>query len=117
MYGLADQVGWKNIRHIRTGLEIKPKPVWTLSARYSSYWLANSHDALYATSSAAIANSSTGTDGTFVGQELDFITTYKFLKLASFSGGFGHIFPGTFLKNTTPAVSYTFPYGMLTYDF
>lgn len=117
LYGLADQVGLKNIRHIRTGVEIKPKPVWTLSARYNSYWLANSHDALYAASGAALAKSSTGDDGDFVGQELDFVTTYNLLKQASFSGGFGHLFPGTFLKNTTPAVSYTFPYGMLTYNF
>ena len=65
LYGLADQVGWKNIRHLRTGLEIKPKPVWSLSARYSSYWLANSHDALYAASSAVVAKSTTGDDGDF----------------------------------------------------
>lgn len=117
LYGLDDQVGWKNIRHIRTGLEIRPKPVWSLGVRYNSYWLANPNDALYAASSAVVAKSSTGADGTFVGQELDFVTMYKFLKQASFSAGLGHLFPGTFLKNTTPGVSYTYPYGMLTYDF
>ena len=25
LYGLADQVGWKNIEHLRTGVEFKPK--------------------------------------------------------------------------------------------
>jgi Alginate export len=117
LYGLDDQVGWKNIRHIRTGVAINPKPVWMLGVRCNSYWLANPNDALYAASSAIVAKSSTGTAGTFVGQELDLVTSYKFMKQASFSLGLGHLFPGTFLKNTTPGISYTYPYGMLTYDF
>jgi hypothetical protein len=28
---LADQVGWKNIQNIRTGVDIKVKPKWSVS--------------------------------------------------------------------------------------
>jgi hypothetical protein len=30
-------------------------------------------------------------------------------------GGVGHIFPGGFLRRTTPGAHYTFPYVMLTW--
>ena len=30
---LADQVGWKNIQNIRTGVDIKVKPKWGVSIR------------------------------------------------------------------------------------
>jgi hypothetical protein len=41
LYGLTDQAGWKNIQHIRTGAEIKPRTNWTVSTKYNSYWLAD----------------------------------------------------------------------------
>jgi len=31
--------------------------------------------------------------------------------------GFGHLFTGEFLKNTTPGKAYNFPYAMVTYAF
>jgi hypothetical protein len=116
LYGLADQVGWKNIEHARTGVEFKPKAKWTVSSKYSSYWLANSHDALYNTSSAVVARSPTGRAGRYVGQELDFVTSLIY-RQTTFSAGFGHIFPGTFLKITTRGASHSYPYGSVTYDF
>lgn len=117
LYGLTDQVGWKNIQHVRTGMEIKPRTNWTVSTRYNSYWLADPHDALYNAASTIVAKSPTGNAGVFVGQELDFISSYKFKHGVILSGGFGHLFPGTFLQATTPGKSYSFPYAALQYAF
>src|SRR5712692_1152948 len=46
-YGLADQVGWRNIHHARAGVEFKPSPKWAVNGGYHSWWLASVTDALY----------------------------------------------------------------------
>ncbi len=117
LYAMTDQIGLKNIEMIREGLEFTPAAKWRLTAKYGSYWLANTHDALYSGASAALARSAAGTAGRWVGQELDFVAAYNYNKRTAFSAGFGHLFPGTFLKNTTPAVGYNYPYVAITYAF
>jgi hypothetical protein len=109
-YGLGDQVGWKNIEHLRVGPEVNIRPRWSLSARYSDYWLANAHDALYNTSNAVVAQMANGTAGRWVGQEIDLVSAIKVSKITTIGGGVSHIFPGTFLRLSTPGASYTAPY-------
>jgi hypothetical protein len=116
-YGLADQVGWKNIRNARVGLDLKLAKKWSFTERYDAWWLADPHDALYAASNAVVAKNAAGTAGRFVGQELDSVLGYTFSKYLQVGGGYGHIFPGTFLKNTTPGESYNFPYATTTLVF
>jgi hypothetical protein len=116
-YGLADQVGWKNIRNARAGVELKLAKKWGLAGRYDAWWLADPHDALYNAASAVVARNSAGTAGRFVGQELDSVVAYTFSKYLQVGGGFGHIFPGTFLNNTTPGESYNLPYASTTLVF
>ena len=117
LYGLTDQVGWKNIEHIRAGVEFKPAAKWKVGSKYSSYWLADTHDALYNTASVALAKSAAGTAGKFVGQELDATAAYNYDKRTIVGAGFGHLFPGTFLNKTTPGVGYSYPYLYMMYGF
>ena len=116
-YGLADQVGWKNIRNARAGIELKPTKKWAVVGRYDAWWLADSHDALYSAANSVIAKVASGTAGRFVGQEVDSVVAYNFSRQFQFSGGFGHIFPGTFLNHATPGKSYNFPYATTTFVF
>jgi Alginate export len=116
-YGLADQVGWKNIRNARAGVDLKLAKKWGLTGRYDAWWLADPHDALYSAASTIVARDTTGTSGKFVGQEVDSVLAYTFSKYLQVSGGYGHIFPGTFLNHTTPGQSYNFPYAMSTLIF
>ena len=109
-YGLGDQVGWKNVQHLRVGPEWKIRPRWSLSARYSDYWLADAHDALYNTSNAVVAQKADGSAGRWVGQEFDLVSAVQMSKITTIGGGVSHIFPGTFLKLSTPGMSYTAPY-------
>lgn len=116
-YGVTDLVGWQNMRHVRTGLDVLFNKSWSATARYSHYWLDDAHDALYNAGGAALARSPTGVAGTDVGQEIDLIVSGKPYTGLGFSAGVGHLAPGAFLEATTRGHSYTLPYIMLTYDF
>jgi glycine cleavage system aminomethyltransferase T len=105
------------MKHFRGGLDLAIAKGWVATTRYSHYSLAEARDALYTGGGAILARSATGTAGTDVGQEIDFITSGKFNPSLGFSAGLGYLKPGTFLKTTTPGKPYTYPYVMLTYDF
>jgi hypothetical protein len=116
-YGLADQVGWRNIKHLRVGLELKPTAKWQLSTGVHDYRLASATDGLYAASGARIARSITGTAGTHVGSEVDVQTAFAYSAQLQIAGGYAHLTPGAFLKNTTPGHGYSYPFVMVTYVF
>lgn len=113
-YGLADQVGWKNIHHLRTGLEVRPHTKLALAGSYHSFWLASPKDALYSAAGAVISRIPTGAADRHVGQELDLQATYTPSPRIQLHGGYAHIFPGAFLKAATPGKSYSAPYVMVT---
>ena len=115
--GLTDQVGLKNIRQVRIGVDIKPAKMWSAGVKFHWFWLANAHDALYSSTSAFVAQRADGSAGTFVGQELDATAGYALSRTLQVGAGVGHLFPGGFLKRTTPGKAFTYPYLMLTYGF
>jgi hypothetical protein len=116
-YGMADEVGWKNIEHLRAGVELKPKPGWMVSIKENVWWLADSHDALYNTSSHPVAYVPNGTAGRYVGQELDVFTSYSLPHQVLIGSGFGRIFPGTFLRNATSGTPLNVYYTFASYTF
>src|SRR5665213_1470858 len=116
-FGISDQIGWKNIDDFRAGIETKPRRNVGFNVEYNDWYLANRFDAMYNALGNALFRSATGTAGTHIGQELDFIATWTPVKPLQAGAGFGHIFPGEFLKTVTPGNAYTYPYVMLTYKF
>jgi hypothetical protein len=116
-YGLADQVGWRNIRHVRIGFDISPIKATPISVNYHSYWLAQARDALYAASGAAIARVPSGAASTRVGQELDVQVSRPLFQQLALVAGYSHLFAGPFLKEATPGASYSGPFVMVTYVF
>ncbi len=113
-YGLADQVGWKNIHHVRTGLELKPHPRLAISSSYHSYWLASGRDALYSASGAVVGRIAAGAPNRHVGQELDIQAAYSPSVWVQVTGGYAHLFTGAFLEAATPGRSYSSPFVMVT---
>jgi hypothetical protein len=113
-YGLADQVGWKNIHHLRTGVEARPHTKLALAGSYHSFWLASATDALYSAGGAVLARIPTGAPDRHVGQELDIQATYTPSPRIHVHGGYAHMFTGAFLKAATPGRSYSAPYVMVT---
>ena len=113
-YGLADQIGWKNIHHLRTGVEFRPQPKLAVAGGYHSFWLASAHDALYSAASTVVARIPTGAPNRHVGQELDAQATFTASPRIQVHGGYSHFFTGAFLKAATPGESYSGPYIMVT---
>lgn len=117
-YGLADQIGWKNIRHLRTGVDLTPGKKFQLSGNYHSWWLMETRDALHGAGSGVLVGVPTGAvSSAHVGQELDVQVMRPITPQLQLAGGLAHIIPGGFLKQATPGASYTFPYIMATYVF
>ena len=113
-YGLADQVGWKNIHHLRTGVEARLHPKLSLAGGYHSFWLASATDALYSAGGGVIARIPAGAPSRHVGQELDIQATFTPSPRLQLHGGYAHIFTGAFLKAATPGKAYSAPYIMVT---
>ena len=113
-YGLADQVGWKNVHHLRTGLEMRPHPKLAISGSYHSYWLESPRDALYSASGAVLGRIAAGAPNRHVGQELDIQAAYTPSVRVQVTGGYAHLFTGPFLRAATPGRSYSSPFVMVT---
>jgi hypothetical protein len=115
--GLADQVGWRNVHHLREGFEFAPFKATPLSVNYHSWWLADRADGLYASSGALLARVPGGALDSHVGQELDVQISRALTPQIQLAGGYAHIFTGAFLKQATPGASFSHPYVMVTYVF
>jgi hypothetical protein len=109
-YGLADQVGWKNIHHIGVIGELKPGKQWTVQGKWHNYWLASPYDGLYNAPGALLVRDVTGRSGRRVGQELDAGFLWAPSRNWAFGGGVAHLFPGGFLKKASPGAAYTWGY-------
>ncbi len=115
--GIADQIGWRNIRDFRGGLDLHPARKWALNTSYHDFWLANAHDALYPTRGSVVAKDYAGTDGTHIGTEFDAQAIYKPTVQTQIGAGIGHLMAGEFLKDTTKGQNYTYPYFLVDYVF
>jgi hypothetical protein len=115
--GLGDQVGWRNIHHLREGFEFSPFKATPISLNYHSWWLAEKTDGLYASSGTQIARVAGGAASSHVGQELDLQITRPLTPQLQLAAGYAHMFTGAFLKQATPGASYSYPYVMVTYVF
>jgi len=115
--GLADQVGWKNVHHLREGVEFTPIAATPISLNYHSWWLAEKADGLYSSSGALLARVAGGAADSHVGQEVDIQVSRALTPQIQVAGGYAHIFAGAFLKQATPGASYSYPYVMVTYVF
>jgi hypothetical protein len=115
--GLADQVGWRNVHHLREGFEFSPIKATPISLNYHSWWLAETTDGLYAASGALLARVAGGAASSHVGQELDIQITRAMTPQIQLAAGYAHMFTGAFLKQATPGAAYSAPYVMVTYVF
>lgn len=116
-YGLADQVGWRNIHDVHFGMETRPRPKWAVNVNVHNWWLASARDALYNAPGNPIVRVADGSAGRYVGKELDFDAACAVSGNILLGAGIGHIFPGEFLKKATPGHGYTAPYVMVVYTF
>lgn len=103
-FGVADQFGWTNIVHARSGFQYRVREGLTLSAAYNSFWLANRKDGLYSGGKLTIA--SNGSQGNHIGQEADIQAQWRPRRHTLVDLAFGRIFPGEFLHNAGRGAAY-----------
>lgn len=115
--GLGDQVGWRNVHHIRQGVEFSPIKATPVSLNYHSWWLAERTDGLYAASGTLLARVAGGAADSHVGQEIDIQISRALTPQIQLAAGYAHMFAGAFLEQATPGASYSAPYLMVTYVF
>lgn len=113
-YGLADQVGWKNIRHVSGAVELTPRKGITLQSKLHSWWLASAMDGLYSAQGNLLVRDPLGRSGKHAGEELDFQFLWTPAKTLVVGGGVGRIFAGEFLRKASPSSPYTFYFLSLT---
>lgn len=115
-YGLADQVGWRNIHDAHIGLDLKPVAKLTITGGFHDYWLASAHDGLYNSGGTLVARSVSGGAGRHVGQELDVYGAYSVSKAISIGAGYGRLFTGEFLNRTTRGHDYNYAYTFMDWQ-
>src|SRR5262249_47978360 len=91
-YGLADQVGWRNIHNVRLALELHVNAKWLVRPAYHNHWLASATDALYASNGFPTTRRTDGSAGRRVGQEADLAVLYRVNKHTEVSPGFARLF-------------------------
>jgi hypothetical protein len=114
-YGLADQIGWKNIRHVGGIFEFGPHKTLTLQGKFHTWWLHSPTDGVYIAGGALLYRDPTGQSGRHVGEEADFQFFWVPAKSFQVGGGVGHIFSAEYLKKVSPGRNYTFYYLSLTH--
>ncbi len=114
--GLADQVGWQNISHLSTGLELSPWRKLILRAKVHDWHLAQARDGIYLTNGNLMYRDPTGRTGTHVGEEIDTTATYT-VGPHIVGVGVGHLFPGDFLRHFSQGKSLNYFYLNVGYRF
>ena len=114
--GVADQVGWKNMRNPRATVEAFPTKKLKFQADLNDIYLATVQDGLYSAGGARTILNRAATSS-HVGWEADLFASYQQSKHLQFGAGFGHIFPGQYLKQSTSKSGYSYPYVMWAADF
>lgn len=99
--GLTDAFTWTNLLHWRSGFEYTFRPAFRVALAYNSFWLADARDGLYA-GGKLLARRADGSAGTHVGQQADMQAYVQITRLTQINAGYGHLFPGEFLHQTTP---------------
>jgi len=116
-YGTADQLGWRNMRSVRAGVELKLRPRLLVSSGYLSHWLAQGSDAFYGANGAVVARIASGASSRHVGQELDLVLLCAVSKRYTFGLGYAHLWAGKFLRQATAGGDFSYPYSFVTYNF
>jgi hypothetical protein len=116
-YGLADQIGWRNMHHARVGLSLVRWPSLPVRASYHQWWLASDRDGAYTPGGAVLARVPAGASSRHIGQEIDIQVARAVGPRLQVAAGYALVLPGGFLKETTAGARAHFPFVMMTLVF
>jgi hypothetical protein len=115
-YGIADQMGWRNMRDAMVGIELFPAAKLKLSTDAHRLFLATTADGLYSAPGTLKVLNRKATSRT-VGTELDFQSVYAFSKELSLGAGVGALLASDYLAQSTSAGTVWAPYLMWNIKF
>ncbi len=115
-FGHEDLFGWRNMHNLRSLETLNLTKAFALNFMYDNIWLASARDGLYNSAGKSVAQSINGTAGRHVGQETDLFATFRHGHWL-LGAGYGYLFAGEFVKNTTPGASPSYAYLFHTYSF
>ena len=116
-HGLADQVGWQNLKTIRSGIRFSFGPNWMVAASFVDWSLATTSDGFYNSSGLLVARDPKRLSGGHVGTEYDLQMSYRSNRRLEIGAGVGYMRGARFLLSTTQLRSYRYPYLTLTRTF
>ena len=116
VFGMADQVGWRNLLHWKWFLECTPRTNLKLILTLNNMYLATLQDGLYNSSGSVVVRNPKATSR-HIGWEPDMQLDYSFSKKLTAGVGIARLFPGKFLTQSTPGHAYTYPCFMWEYKF
>jgi hypothetical protein len=115
-YGLADQVGWRNLRNARVGFDCFVTRKLQLRVDFNEDYLATVQDGLYNTGGTLkVLNRNAASR--HIGSEPDLLAIYQLTRNTSVQAGYSHLFAGEFLKQSTKGGGYSSPFVMWTKTF
>jgi hypothetical protein len=103
LYGLMDIFGPRNMHIPRVGGSLQPIKDVTVTLECLGFWIADTADFLYPESGPGRNQNGYGRNAGFnsyVGTEVDFVTTWRIANWGLLQGGYGHLFAGDYLRQT-----------------
>ena len=104
-YGIMDYQSWRNMHHLWGGLSWQIEPWLQFQTGGHAFWLANSRDFWYGASGRPNRTTNglpfidpTGSSGTEIGQELDFVLTATPHPQCTIEAGYAHFFGGPYIN-------------------
>jgi hypothetical protein len=102
-YGAMDFLSWQNLLDPYLKASIAPVKNLSLALTYNAFWLATTSDFFYQVNQVPRTTGGYGIhpgNGSFAGQEIDFVATYQLVSFVQLQGGFGHYFTGDYVNQT-----------------
>ncbi len=114
--GVADLFTWTNLAHYRSGFEYTLRRGLTVAAAYNSFKVLSTRDGLYG-GGKLVARSADGTADNNVGQEADLQMLWSLASGTQVNIGYGRLFPGLFLRQTTKGLPLNCLFTNITHQF
>ena len=110
-YRYNDMVGWRNLKNVRVGSQLKPIRELSVRLDYHSFWLADKADGLYNVAGRrTVTAPAAGATDAKIGDEVDATLTVPLTPTITVGGGLGYMFPGPFLEAHSPGSGNTFTF-------
>jgi hypothetical protein len=115
-WGLADQVGWRNMQHVAAKFELSPTRKLKINTALNKFALATLQDAWYGVSGSKLVTNKTATSKD-IGWEPDVFAAYTVTRDLTIGAGLAVLLGGDFVKQSTDVQRIWTPYVMWTYKF